>query len=68
MNGTANGVVGNDSLIRQNPGANALSAKAYEERLKLPVQRDSSDDATMKVRSKNLYKGMERVFFPQLII
>nr|GMD89905.1 transcriptional corepressor LEUNIG isoform X1 [Ipomoea batatas] len=50
LNGTANGVVGNDSLIRQNPGANALSAKAYEERLKLPVQRDSSDDATMKQR------------------
>nr|GLL46791.1 transcriptional corepressor LEUNIG-like isoform X4 [Ipomoea trifida] len=34
----------------ENPGANALSAKAYEERLKLPVQRDSSDDATMKQR------------------
>nr|GMD28694.1 transcriptional corepressor LEUNIG-like isoform X1 [Ipomoea batatas]GME16998.1 transcriptional corepressor LEUNIG-like isoform X1 [Ipomoea batatas] len=52
LNGTANGVVGNDSLIRQNPGANALSAKAYEERLKLPVQRDSSDDATMKLQQR----------------
>ena len=36
--------------MRQNPGtANALATKMYEERLKLPLQRDSLDDAAMKV-------------------
>ncbi|CAI0414875.1 unnamed protein product [Linum tenue] len=33
----------------ENPGtANALATKMYEERLKLPMQRDSLDDAAMK--------------------
>ncbi|KAG8375504.1 hypothetical protein BUALT_Bualt10G0106700 [Buddleja alternifolia] len=51
LNGTANGIVGNDPLMRQNPGtANALATKMYEEKLKLPVQRDSLDDAAMKQR------------------
>lgn len=46
MNGTANGIVGNDPLMRQNPGtASALATKMYEENLKLPVQRDSLGDA-----------------------
>lgn len=37
--------------MRQNPGtANALATKMYEERLKLPLQRDSLDDAAMKQR------------------
>lgn len=50
LNGSANGLVGSDPLIRQNPGtANALATKMYEERLKLPLQRDPSDDASMKV-------------------
>ncbi|GFZ18554.1 transcriptional corepressor LEUNIG [Actinidia rufa] len=49
LNGTANGLVCNDPLMRQNPGtANALATKMYEERLKLPLQRDSLDDAAMK--------------------
>ncbi|KAG5018665.1 hypothetical protein JHK87_014520 [Glycine soja] len=40
----ANGLVGN-------PGtANALATKMYEERLKLPLQRDSLDDAATKQR------------------
>ncbi|XP_061346262.1 transcriptional corepressor LEUNIG-like [Gastrolobium bilobum] len=44
LNGSANGLVGN-------PGtANALATKMYEERLKLPLQRDSFDDAAMKQR------------------
>ncbi|KAF7830242.1 transcriptional corepressor LEUNIG-like isoform X1 [Senna tora] len=35
----------------ENPGtANALATKMYEERLKLPLQRDSLDDAAMKQR------------------
>ncbi|KAL6501931.1 hypothetical protein OROGR_027064 [Orobanche gracilis] len=43
QNGTTNGVVGNDPLMRQNPStANALATKMYEENLK----RDSVDDAT----------------------
>ncbi|KAH6760663.1 transcriptional corepressor LEUNIG [Perilla frutescens var. frutescens] len=51
LNGTTNGIVGNDPLMRQNPGtANALATKMYEEKLKLPVQRDSLDDAALKQR------------------
>ncbi|KAI3961518.1 hypothetical protein MKX01_001254, partial [Papaver californicum] len=49
LNGTANGLVGNDPLMRQNPGtANALDTKMYEERLKLQNQRDSLEDAAIK--------------------
>jgi len=41
--------VSNDSLIRQTQGtANAMATKMYEERLKLPHQRDSMDDGSMK--------------------
>ncbi|TQD89146.1 hypothetical protein C1H46_025315 [Malus baccata] len=37
--------------MRQNPGTtNAMATKMYEERLKLPLQRDSMDDASMKQR------------------
>ncbi|XP_022929684.1 transcriptional corepressor LEUNIG-like isoform X1 [Cucurbita moschata] len=51
LNGTSNGFVGNDPLMRQNPGSvNALATKMYEDRLKLPLQRDSLDDAAMKQR------------------
>ncbi|KAM1046797.1 hypothetical protein EV1_025997 [Malus domestica] len=45
-NGTAN-----DSLLRQNPAtANSMATKMYEERLKLPPQRDAMDDAAIKQR------------------
>ncbi|CAH9107347.1 unnamed protein product [Cuscuta epithymum] len=51
LNGTPNGMGGNDSLMRQSPGANALATKMYEEGLKVPGQRDPMDDATaMKQR------------------
>ncbi|KAG6409643.1 hypothetical protein SASPL_127684 [Salvia splendens] len=51
LNGSTNGIVGNDPLMRQNPGtANALATKMYEDKLKLPVQRDSLDDAALKQR------------------
>lgn len=44
--------MGNDPLMRQNTGtANAMAAKMYEERLKVPLQRDSLDDAAMKVQA-----------------
>ncbi|VAH77420.1 unnamed protein product [Triticum turgidum subsp. durum] len=37
--------------MRQNPAtANAMAAKMYEERLKLPSQRDSLDEASLKQR------------------
>lgn len=37
--------------MRQNSGtANVMAAKIYEERLKVPLQRDSLDDAAMKQR------------------
>jgi hypothetical protein len=50
LNGAASGFSGNDPLIRQNPAtANSMAAKMYEERLKLPPQRDSLDEASMKV-------------------
>ncbi|CAA3004385.1 Hypothetical predicted protein [Olea europaea subsp. europaea] len=50
-NGSANGAIGNELLTRQNPGtANALATQMYEEKLKLPIQRDSLDDAAMKQR------------------
>ncbi|GAV88715.1 WD40 domain-containing protein/LisH domain-containing protein [Cephalotus follicularis] len=42
---------GGDSIMRQNPAtANALAVKMYEDRLKLPHQRDPIDDAAMKQR------------------
>eukprot|EP00252_Welwitschia_mirabilis_P005203 TRINITY_DN1568_c0_g6_i2.p1 TRINITY_DN1568_c0_g6~~TRINITY_DN1568_c0_g6_i2.p1 ORF type:complete len:882 (-),score=202.48 TRINITY_DN1568_c0_g6_i2:799-3444(-) len=48
LNGSTNGLISNDSLIRQNQGtANAMATKMYEERLKLP-QRDSLEDGTIK--------------------
>ncbi|XP_057539284.1 transcriptional corepressor LEUNIG isoform X1 [Amaranthus tricolor] len=51
LNGTTNEQSGNDTLTRQNSGtANAIATKMYEERLKLPLQRDSLDDASMKQR------------------
>ncbi|KAF8400723.1 hypothetical protein HHK36_014023 [Tetracentron sinense] len=43
LNGTANGLVGSGT-------ANIMAAKMYEERLKLPHQRDSLDDTAMKQR------------------
>lgn len=50
LNG-ATGPVGNDPFIRKNPGtANALATKMCEERLKLPPQRASLDDMSMKQR------------------
>ncbi|CAL9071745.1 unnamed protein product [Musa textilis] len=55
LNGNASGLVGTDPLMRQNPGtANALATKMYEERLKLPLQRDSLDDASIKRFGENV--------------
>ncbi|GLU09803.1 hypothetical protein SLE2022_266430 [Rubroshorea leprosula] len=45
LNGTANELVGNDPLMRQSP-----ATKMYEDTFKLPLQRDSMDDAAMKQR------------------
>ncbi|XP_020593471.1 transcriptional corepressor LEUNIG-like [Phalaenopsis equestris] len=51
LNGSANGIVGCDPLMRQNtPTANALATKLYEERLKIPLHRDSLDDGSVKQR------------------
>lgn len=53
LNGTASGFSGNDPLIRQTPAtANSMAAKMYEERLKLPPQRDSLDEASMKLQQR----------------
>ncbi|KAG1335520.1 transcriptional corepressor LEUNIG [Cocos nucifera] len=49
LNGMPNGLVASDPLMRQNPAtANALATKMYEERLKLPPQRDSLDESSIK--------------------
>ncbi|KAL8138444.1 hypothetical protein V2J09_004445 [Rumex salicifolius] len=46
MDGTANG---NDPNMQQNSGTvNAMATKMYEERLKLPVQRDCLDEAAQR--------------------
>ncbi|KAE8811448.1 transcriptional corepressor LEUNIG-like [Hordeum vulgare] len=51
LNGTSSGLSGNNPLMRQNQStANVMATKMYEERLKLPSQRDSSEDASMKQR------------------
>ncbi|XP_072965939.1 transcriptional corepressor LEUNIG-like isoform X6 [Typha angustifolia] len=47
VSGTPNGLDPADSLMCRNPG-NALAAKMYEERLKLPFQRDALDEASFK--------------------
>ncbi|KAJ8497715.1 hypothetical protein OPV22_008267 [Ensete ventricosum] len=60
LNGNASGLVGTDPLMRQNPGtANALATKMYEERLKLPLQRDSLDDASVKRFGENVGQVMD---------
>ncbi|XP_021597101.1 transcriptional corepressor LEUNIG isoform X2 [Manihot esculenta] len=52
--GTANGLAAND-VTRHNPAtANALATKMYEDRLKLPLQRDSLDEASVKQRLSDL--------------
>ncbi|KAF3441959.1 hypothetical protein FNV43_RR15875 [Rhamnella rubrinervis] len=48
-NATSNGLANNEPLMRQNPAtANSLATKMYEERLKLPLQRDN--DAAFQQR------------------
>ncbi|CAL9189844.1 unnamed protein product [Musa hybrid cultivar] len=60
LNGNASGLVGTDPLMRQNPGtANVLATKMYEERLKLPLQRDSLDDASIKRFGENVGQVMD---------
>ncbi|KAG6493101.1 hypothetical protein ZIOFF_048078 [Zingiber officinale] len=60
LNGNAGGLVTQDSLMRQNPGtANALATKMYEERLKLPLQRDSLDEASVKRFGDNVSQVMD---------
>nr|GEW52074.1 hypothetical protein [Tanacetum cinerariifolium] len=54
LNGAANRLVGNDPLMRQNPGVNAIATKMYEEKLKVPLPRDSLDDAAMKRYGENV--------------
>ncbi|XP_051119146.1 transcriptional corepressor LEUNIG-like isoform X2 [Andrographis paniculata] len=54
LNGTTNGIGENDSLAKQSPGvANALAAKLSDQKLNIPLQRDSLDDAVMKQRLGN---------------
>uniref|UniRef100_A0ACD5VLT8 Uncharacterized protein n=1 Tax=Avena sativa TaxID=4498 RepID=A0ACD5VLT8_AVESA len=50
LNGTSSGLSANNPLMRQNSTANVMATKMYEERLKLPSQRDSLEEASMKQR------------------
>uniref|UniRef100_I1NPI5 LisH domain-containing protein n=1 Tax=Oryza glaberrima TaxID=4538 RepID=I1NPI5_ORYGL len=53
LNGITSGFSGNDLLMRHNPAtANAMAVKIYEERLKLPSQRDSLDEASIKLQQR----------------
>ncbi|XP_076916000.1 transcriptional corepressor LEUNIG-like [Bidens hawaiensis] len=54
LNGASNRLVGNDPLMRQNPGVNAIATKMYEEKLKVPLPRDALDDAAMKRYGENV--------------
>ncbi|KAM7275681.1 hypothetical protein ACFE04_017547 [Oxalis oulophora] len=52
-----------DLLIRQNPAtANSLAAKMYEDKLKLPVQRDSMDESAVK--QQRLVENMGQLLDP----
>uniref|UniRef100_A0A803MQ68 Transcriptional corepressor LEUNIG n=1 Tax=Chenopodium quinoa TaxID=63459 RepID=A0A803MQ68_CHEQI len=44
MNGNANGITNSDPHMRQPGSASAMAAKMYEDKLKLPIQREASDD------------------------
>ncbi|KAK9741776.1 hypothetical protein RND81_03G127200 [Saponaria officinalis] len=48
LNGSTNELVGTDALSGQT--ANTMTTKMYEERLKMPLPKDSLDDASMKQR------------------
>lgn len=51
-----NGTVAADPTVRQNDAtASALSAKIYEDRMKITVQRDVSEEALLKVFSQLYY-------------
>nr|KYP55670.1 Transcriptional corepressor LEUNIG [Cajanus cajan] len=46
------GPISNDPLMRQDRGnSNAVATKTYEDRLKLPLQRDTLDDASIKQKA-----------------
>ncbi|GMH04614.1 hypothetical protein Nepgr_006454 [Nepenthes gracilis] len=51
LNGNTNVNVNTDPVMGQNPStANVLASKMYEEKLKLPLQRDPSEETAMKQR------------------
>jgi hypothetical protein len=55
LNGAANGISGNNPLMCQNQStANVMATKMYEERLN--SQRNSLDEASMKVHSLSRFK------------
>ncbi|KAI4379764.1 hypothetical protein MLD38_006018 [Melastoma candidum] len=54
LNVTTNGMGSNEPNVRQKGGtANSAATKVFEEKLKLPVQRDSVDDAALKRFGEN---------------
>jgi len=52
ISGSARCPISNDPLMRQNLAtSNAMATKTYEDRLKLPLQKDALDDANIQVSS-----------------
>ena len=52
ISGSASCPISNDPLMRQNGAtSNAMATKTYEDRLKLPLQKDALDDANIQVSS-----------------
>ncbi|URD72015.1 Transcriptional corepressor LEUNIG [Musa troglodytarum] len=67
LNGSASGLLGTDTLMRHNSGtANVLATKMYEERLKLPLQRDSPDEPSIKRFGDNVGQVMDPNHAPML--
>ncbi|CAM8945847.1 unnamed protein product [Rhodiola kirilowii] len=59
-NGNSSGLVGNGSLMMQNSGTvNAMATKMYEDTIKLPHQRDASDEAALKRFGENTSQLMD---------
>lgn len=52
VSGNTSSPISNDPLMRLNRAtSNAMATKMYEDRLKPPLQRDTSDDAAIRVLS-----------------
>jgi len=64
ISGSARCPIINDPLIRQYRAApNSMATRLYEDRLKLPCQRDASEDANVKVYSLSVIITVPYCFY-----